>query len=135
MSPLNLSPGAAIDRLRQRDGVGRRCDAATLRAGIAFDQHRQLEPSAGHGGDRPSITSFEVRHDFDVGPTGERNEAIKLRLTDEIVGQQDVGDARVDHDLGLAKLLAIHALRAELDLQMREFRNLVRLDVRAKAKP
>ncbi len=41
----------------------------------------------------------------------------------------------VDHDLGLAELLAIDALRAELDLQVGEFRNLMGLDMRAKAKP
>ena len=130
-----MSPGARFDRLRQRDGVGRRRDAATLRAGIAFDEHRQLKPSAGHGGRQAFDHVLRVRHDLHVGPTGERHEAVELGLTDEVVGQQNVGDARVDHDLGFAELLAIDALRAELDLQVGEFRNLVRLDVGAKAKP
>ena len=108
--PFEFEPGRAIDRLRQRDGVGRRSDAATLRAGIAFDQHRQLKASAGHGGRQAFDRFLRIRHDLHVGPTGERHEAVELGLADEVVGQQDVGDAGVDHDLRLAELLAIDRL-------------------------
>ena len=72
-------------------------------------------------------------YDLHVGTTGERYEAVELRLTDEVVGQQNVGDSSVNHDLGFPKLLTINAPRAELDLQMGEFRNLVGLNMRAKA--
>ena len=66
---------------------------------------------------------------------GERHEAVELRLADEVVGQQNVGNAGVRHHLGLAELLAIHALCPEPDLNMGEFGNLVGLDVRAQAQP
>ena len=92
--PFEFEPGRAINSLRQRGGVGRRGDAATLRAGIAFDQHRQLKPSAGHGGRQAFDHVLRVRYDLHVGPTGERHEAVKLGLTDEVVGQQNVGNAQ-----------------------------------------
>ena len=129
-----MSPGA-IDRLRQRDGASRRGDAATLSSRVAFDQRRQLEAGAGHGGRQAFDHLIRVRHHFDVGPAGESHQAIEFDLTDQVVGQQDVGDARVNHDLRLAELLAIDAFGAELDLKMGEFRDLVGLDVRAKAQP
>ena len=102
--------------MRQRDDVGRRRDAAALSARVAFDQHRQLEPSAGHGGRQAFDHILRVRHDLHIGPTGEGHEAVELGLADKIVGQQNIGDASIDHDLGLAELLAIDALGAELDL-------------------
>jgi hypothetical protein len=52
-----------------------------------------------------------------------------------LASQADVGDPRVNHDLRLTELLTIDAVRAELDLQMCEFGDLVGLDVRAKAQP
>ena len=131
--PLELEPRRAIDRLREREGVCGRGHAATLRARIAFDQHRQLKPGARHGGRQALDRFLRIRHDLDVGPAGERHKAVELGLADQVVGQEDVGDAGVDHDLGFAELLAIDALRAELDLQMGEFGDLVGLDMRAKA--
>ena len=52
-------------------------------------------------------------------------------VAQEIVADQDVVDAAVDHHLGLAELLAGDALGAGGGLHLGEHRALVRLDVRA----
>ena len=131
--PFEFEPRSAIDRLRQRGGFRRGCDPAALRSRVALDQHRQLKAGAGRGGGQAFDHFTRVRDNLDVGATGESNKAIELGLTDDVIGQQDVGDPRVRHDLRLAKLLTVDTLRAELDLQMGELGDLVGLDVRAKA--
>ena len=134
-NPFEFEPRRAINRLRERDSVGGRCYAATLGARIALDQDRERKTGPGRGGRQAFDRFTRVRDNLDVCATGECNKAIELGLTDDVIGQQDVGDPRVRHDLRLAQLLAIDAFRAELDLQVGEFRNLVGLDVGAKAQP
>ena len=132
MSPLNFSPGA-------RSIV---CASATASAGevtpqrcgarIALDQHQQLKPSAGHCARQTFHCFLRVRDDLEIGPSSQRDQTVELGLTDEVVGQEDVGDAGVDHDLRFAELLTIDAFRAELDLELSKFRDLVSLDMWAK---
>jgi hypothetical protein len=60
----------------------------------------------------------------------QRHEAIRLRLAQDVEGEQDVvGDARVDEHLHLTELLTRDAGRARRDLHLPDFGNFVRLDV------
>ena len=122
MSPLNLSPGA----------LSIACASVTASAGDVTPQRRA--PVSHSTSTRQAFDRFlRVRDDLDVRAAGESHEAVELGLTDKVVGQQDVGDSRVNHDLRLAELLTIDAFRAKFDLQVGEFGDLVGLDVRAKA--
>jgi len=62
----------------------------------------------------------------------QRGKPLGLGLAQHVVGQQDVvGGAGIGHHLDFAELLAGDADRAGLHLQLRQCRNLVRLDVGA----
>ncbi len=130
---LEGESGGSVDRLRESEGLGRCGCAATQRAGIALDQNRQREAGAGHRGGKPLNRLARIRHHLDVGAMSERHEAVELNLAYEVVSKQNVGNSGVRHHLDLAEFLAIHALRAEPDLEMGELGDLVSLDVRTQA--
>ncbi len=77
-----------------------------------------------------AMTSRIVGGDRHVRLGLQRAEARHLLLADQVVADQDVVDAGFGHHLGLAELLAGDALGAGRDLQLREQRALVRLDMR-----
>ena len=60
---------------------------------------------------------------------GERSEPLRLGVADQREAQQDVVEPRVGEHLGLAELLARDPSRAGIDLEPRDLRKLVRLDV------
>ena len=65
----------------------------------------------------------------------QRGEPLGLRLADEREREQDVLEARVGHDLGLAELLAGDPDRSGLELEPGELGQLVGLDVRPQRDP
>ena len=65
-----------------------------------------------------------------VGALQQPAEPAHLLLAQQIVADEDVVEAAVDHHLGLAELLAGDALGAGRHLHLGEHRALVRLDVR-----
>ena len=123
-------PLGGRDLARQRDGFRGGFDAGALAAGVAFDHDRQR--TAGCGGRLRQARDHDriVGGDRHVGLGLQRAEPGHLFLADQIVADQDVVDAGVRHHLGLAKLLAGDALGAGLDLQLRQHRALVGLDMR-----
>ncbi len=63
----------------------------------------------------------------------ERGEALQFGGTDDVEGQQQIVEAGIGHDFGLAQLLHRDADGAEFDLTAREAGQLVGLDVGAEA--
>ncbi len=65
----------------------------------------------------------------------EREQARELGLTENIVGKENVGEARVRHHLRLAELLAGDANGSGLPLHLGKEWKFVRLDMRAQLDP
>ena len=65
--------------------------------------------------------------------TRERGEAQELRRSNDLVGDEHVGDARLDERRRLVDLLAADADRPARNLRLRDRGRLVRLRVRAQA--
>ena len=83
---------------------------------------------------RPEATGV-VERDGEAGAAGQGHQAGELGAAQQVEGQEDVAEAGIGHDLGLAQLLAGDADGAELDLAAGELRDLVGLDVRAELQP
>ena len=108
-------------------------DTGALVAAVEFHQHADLARGClrrpGHGVERQRIV------DGDAHPhtARQRREAKRLGGTEQRIGDQDVVQPGIGHDLGLAELLAGDAAGAEFHLPVREGRHLVRLDMRTQA--
>ena len=116
--------------LSEVDGLLGRLDAGAPEARVALDQeiHLQALPCE-HARERRRGRSG-VADDAHRHATGERREPLRLGGADEREAEQDVVEAGVGHHLGLTQLLACDPVRAGIDLEPCEARQLVRLDVR-----
>ena len=107
--------------------------AVAAAAGVALDQEADIDAVALAGFRKPARHHLVVEHDrHALEAPDQRGEPLGLGVAQHVVGEQDVvGDAGIRHHLDLAELLAGDADRAGVDLQLRQRRDLVRLDVRA----
>ena len=109
----------------------RRLDAAALAAGVALDENRQ-RPRRIEGAGKPVYRhravgdDAEMRHALVQGA-----QALELCRTEDVVGDEDVREAGIDEDLGLAHLLAIDAGGAGRALRLGDRHDLVGLDMGA----
>src|SRR5439155_22585135 len=76
-----------------------------------------------------------IAHHADGDALRERREPLDLGGAYERKADQDVVEAGVGHYLGLAELLTGDPARPRADLQPRDLRELVRLDMRAEGEP
>ena len=111
--------------LRAREG--RRAGASRCRARAGRGSSR---PRSRAVREMPEATSVRVDGHRDRARSARSREACQLPLADDRIADQDVVDAGVGHDLGLAELRHLHAGRAGLELDARDLRQLVRLRVR-----
>ena len=107
------------------------CRAATPVAAVDLDQHLQAHARAGGGGIELVDVLGVVGADSDLGFTRQPSQLVLLAAPDDLVGDQDVGDATAHHHFGFGHLLATDADRAERHLLQRDQGRLVRLAVRA----
>ena len=135
---VGLEAGEAKARLGrdvpgQRDGGLAGRDAAAGVADVDLDQHAEAHP--GRARRRREVVDVPriVDAHEDLGPARQRDEPLDLPPVDDLVRDEDVPDAPVDHRLGLAHLLAAAADRAPRDLVERDGRALVGLGVAAEA--
>ena len=84
---------------------------------------------------RPLGDEVVVERDGEAGAAGQRDQAGELGAAQQIEGQEDVVQAGIGHDLGLAQLLAGDADGTQLDLAAGELRQLVGLDVGTELQP
>ena len=124
-------PRQAVDQPRHGERLLRRCTPQRSPPVSHSIRTGSRSPAARIAASRPrattSLSSVTVRRTRRASAT----RRVELGRAEQVVGQQDVVDAVVRHDLGLAQLLAGDADRAQRHLAVREFGDLVRLDVRA----
>ena len=102
-----------------------------MRADVDLDQHVERRARGRRRGREFGDAAGVVGEHADRRPARQRGQPLQLAGADDLVGDQDVADARVDEDFGLGDLLAADADRVALDLRLRDLRALVRLGVRA----
>ena len=132
---IGLQPGK-FEMRRLGDVAGEaqrrlaRLDPAAVAAHVDLDIDRQgdagLAGSRLQRGDLPRI----VGADPDPRQMGEGGQPAQFLPADDLVGDEHVPDAALDHRLGLADLLNAHADRAERDLLQGDDRAFVGLGVR-----
>ena len=108
-------------------------DTGALVTAVEFHQHANLSPGylSRPGGciERQRI----VHGDAHPHTPGKRRESKRLGGAEQRIGDQDIVQAGIRHDLGFAELLAGDAAGAEFHLPAREGWHLVGLDVRTQA--
>ena len=127
---VEAQAGLLLDEPRQLDRLLGGLDAGALAARVALDDDAERAPGdlgrLRQTGDGRRV----VGGDDDLRALQQPAQAAHLLLAQQIVADEDVVDAAVDHHLGLAQLLAGDALGAGRDLHLGEHGALVRLDVR-----
>lgn len=106
--------------------------AAACAARVAFDQDRQWLIRA-EGGSVALDDFGAVSGDAQLHAPVQPDQAGELGCPHDVVGQEDVGEASIGHDFGLAELLDRYADGAQFNLPAGETRELVGLDMWAKA--
>ena len=127
---IEAQAGLLLDEPRQLDRLLGGLDAGALAARIALDDDAERAPGdlgrLRQTGQRGRV----VGGDDDLSAFQQLAQAAHLLLAQQIVADEDIVDAAVDHHLGLAQLLAGDALGAGRHLHLGEHGALVRLDVR-----
>ena len=110
------------------DGGGR--DAAAVVADVDLHKYARAD-FVGLGGlvEVGEILRV-IDRDHDVATGGQRHEALDFAAADDFVGNENVLDAGVGHDLGLSDLGAGDPLCAGCELEVGDGRGFVRLSVR-----
>ena len=110
------------------DGGG--CDAAAVVADVDFHEDAGADLVGLGGLVEVGEILRVIDRDHDVATSGQRYEALDLAAAYYFVGNEDVLDAGVGHDLGLPDLGAGDPLRAGCELEVGDGRGFVRLSVR-----
>ena len=122
--------GAIGDLARERNNRCARLDARAVHADVDLDRHAQ--PLVGSREGRIELREIldAVGTDDRVGAIGQIDQPADLDRPHDLVGDQDIADARGGHHLGFAQLRASDAGRAGSDLHVCDLRRLVRLGMR-----
>ena len=124
--------GQGVDEGRQvGDGRGGPHSGAAL---VHLDHHSHAGPRRAHGPGQAPDDVLGVRGHRQPRPRRQVGEPLQLDPPHDVVGDEDIAaDAAVDHDLGLAELLADDAHGAALHLHAGDGQALVGLDVGTQA--
>ena len=133
--PSNRSRVGSGCRGRELGDAQRLRDAGAPEAGIAIDEDAELAPGRLRGRRETGQQGRVVEADPNRRAAEERCEPFELSRADEVVRDEDVVEAGVDHRLGLAQLLAGQSHRTELELPAGDLDRPVRLDVRSVREP
>ena len=109
------------------DGGGR--DAAAVVADVDFDEDAGTDVVGLGGFVEVGEILRVIDRDHDVATSGQRHETLDLAAAYYFVGNEDVLDAGVSHDLGLSDLGAGNSLCAGCELEVGDGRGFVRLGV------
>ena len=110
------------------DGGGR--DATAVMADVDFHKYARADLVGLGGLVEVGEILWVIDRDHDVATGGQRHEALDLAVAYYFVGNEDVLDAGVGHDLGLPDLGAGDPLCAGCELEVGDGRGFVRLSVR-----
>ena len=133
---------------RSADAACRRCgapDRAPARPGstpqrlppmlISTCTGRLATPASAAAASRSAICAGSSTHTPIRRGVRQRHQPAQFLPADDLVGDEHVAHAAIDHRLGLADLLHADADRAQLDLLQRDDRAFVRLGVRPQPHP
>ncbi|MND82560.1 hypothetical protein D3C80_743960 [compost metagenome] len=130
--PTKPEPLTLLDLTRKFQRLFWCLNTAAPHAGIAFDQYSERTPFIV----KPRYESFEARgvidRDGDCDALMKSIEPVELFLTQNIIGQENIDNSRICHNLSLAKLLAGNPHSTRFKLTARKERQFMRFDVRAK---
>ena len=114
--------GAIGDLARERNNRCARLDARAVHADVDLDRHAQ--PLVGSREGRIELREIldAVGTDDRVGAIGQIDQPADLDRPHDLVGDQDIADARGGHHLGFAQLRARDAGRAGSDLDVCDLR-------------
>jgi len=119
-----------VDRPREPDRRLARLHAAAVGADVDLHQHVERHARRARSFVEVGDVTLIIGAYRDARALRERREAPEFRRADHLVGDQHVGNAAINHRLGLAGLLAAHAHRAARNLPLCDIRALVALRVR-----